>query len=365
MARRIRVAVAGVGNNISALIQGIEYYKSARAEDATPGLARPSLGGYTVADLDFVVAFDVNQAKIGKPLNEAIFTPPNNYPRLEVDVPHLPAIVHPGPILDGVPAHLAEEFDTQESGITEEAVTRTLARSGADLLVYSLPAGAQNAAEFYARCALAARVGFVNCTSDVVARNLDLLRKFEVAGLPLIGDDLASHIGSSIVHKTLLKLFHDRGIDVESSFQLNIGGNMDFKNLTRQGGSKAASKKNALREVLRDSDSVEIIPSGGYIRSLGDQKVGVMKINGRGWAGAKVTLDVTLAVQDSSNAAGVIIDLIRIGALARDAGVGGFVDGAGYLLKSPPEGTTARSAERLENAVATLAAQAGDKRRRA
>ena len=361
MKRQLRLAVAGVGNNISALVQGIYWYRALAGEapDAPlAGLMRPSLGGYGPADVEFVAAFDVNGDKVGRPLDEAIFTHPNNYPRLAVQVPPLSAVVRPGPVLDGMPPHLAESFATHASQVTEQAVTAALAESRADVLLYSLPTGAPRAAEFYARCALAARVAFVNCTPDPVARDPELLAAFEAAGVPLLGDDLASHIGSSIVHKTLLKLFMDRGVDVESSYQLNIGGNMDFKNLLNQGQAKAKSKRNALADVVPDPSVVEVVPSAGYIRSLGDRKVAFLKVEGIGWAGSRVTLDVTLSVQDSSNAAGVIIDLVRIAALARDAGSGGFVPGAGYLLKSPPDATAPRSVVRLTEAVEELVRRA-------
>jgi myo-inositol-1-phosphate synthase len=358
MAKRVRVAVAGVGNNISALVQGIYYYssKNAAGDAVLPGLSRPSIGGYSVHDIDFVAAFDINRQKIGKPLNEAIFVSPNNYPKLDVEVPVLDTVVQAGPILDGAPSHLAESFTAHNEHVSEAAITGVLRQSRADVLLYSLPTGAQNAADFYARCALNARTGFVNCTPEIVARNPELLAAFREAGLPVLGDDLASHMGSSIVHKTLLKLFLDRGIDIEHSYQLNIGGNMDFKNLTRQGSSKAKSKKNALADVIADVSKVEIIPSGGYIQGLGDRKVAVIRIDGLGWGGAKVALDVTLTVQDSSNAAGVIIDLLRLAALARDAGVGGFVGGAGYLLKSPPDAAAPRSTEKLTESINALIA---------
>lgn len=361
MAKRIRVAVAGIGNNVSALVQGIHYYLSKPVksdEEAQPGLSRPSVGGYTVRDVDFVAAFDINRDKIGKRLDEAIFIPPNNYPSLDVEVPPSATIVRAGPILDGAPPHLAEKFHTHNEDVSEQGIVGALAQSGADVLLYSLPTGAQRAADFYARCALKARVAFVNCTPETVAQNPEVLAQFREAGLPILGDDLASHMGSSVIHKTLLKLFLDRGIEIENSYQLNTGGNMDFKNLTKQGGSKARSKKNALKDVIADTSKVEIIPSAGYIPSLGDHKVAFMKINGLGWGGAKVVLDVTLTVLDSSNAAGVIIDLIRVAALARDAGIGGFVDGAGYLLKSPPDASAPRSALEFAKMVESLTLRA-------
>jgi myo-inositol-1-phosphate synthase len=358
MSKRLRIAVAGVGNNISALVQGIYYYRERAGRNGggpPAGLKRAVIGGYGVGDIDFSVAFDVNREKVGRRLDEAIWSAPNNYPRLDAEVPPLEARVRPGPVLDGVPPHLADSFSMHGEAVSEEAVTRALAETRTDVLLYSLPTGAQNAATFYARCALGAGAALVNCTPDTVARDPALLSAFTDAGIPLLGDDLASHIGSSIVHKALLELFQDRGIDVESSYQLNIGGNMDFKNLTRRGEAKAQSKKNALRGLVSDLSAIDIVPSGGYMPTLGDRKVAFMKVEGVGWGGSKVSLDVTLTVQDSSNAAGVIIDLVRIAGAARDAGVGGFVNGAGYLLKSPPDSTLPRSADRLDMAVEALA----------
>jgi len=349
----INLAIAGIGNNIAALLQGVYLYReqyTANKSETLPGIKRFAIGPYRVFDLNFVAAFDVNVNKIGKPLNEAIFISPNNYPHLAVTVP-LQVPVSAGPVLDGLSAPLIERCHPHSLSITAEQVTHELVRSKADILLYSLPTGAPLAAEFYARCALNAGVGFVNCTPEKIARNLPLLEEFKKKHLPLIGDDLASHMGSSIVHRTLLQLFADRGITLKNSYQLNLGGNTDFRNLQQRGQSKMDTKKSALSSPNLDTSKVEVIPSAGFISSLEDTKVGIMHFEGLGWGGTPVHLDVTLKVQDSSNAAGIIIDLIRIAAVAKDKKIGGFIEGADYLLKSSPSENCERSLNALDSLV--------------
>jgi myo-inositol-1-phosphate synthase len=344
MTAPLRLAVAGIGNNISALVQGIEYYKTLgnTSGDDLPGVKNPEVGGLRVTDIDVVAAFDIQPDKIGQELGKAILTPPNNYPRLAVSVDRYTARVQPG--------------IRQENGRTvgEQEVAAALKAANAEVLLYSLPTGLQWAADAYARSALSAGVGLVNCTPETIARNDDFLAQFTAKGLALIGDDLASHLGSSIVHRNILSLLSERGITLQRSYQLNFGGNEDFKNLRQNSESKLSSKKNALAGVKTGAGLVEVIPSAGYVSQLGDRKVAVMNVTGLGWAGTEVTLDLTLKVQDSSNAAGVIIDLIRIAAAIQRAHHPGFSPAAVRLLKSPPRGHQTYAPQDVAAAQRTL-----------
>lgn len=335
----LRLAVAGVGNNISALFQGVQLYRelitAGSPDTELPGVKRPVIGGLAVDAVDFVAAFDVHPNKVGLPFHEAVLAPPNNYPRLEVALPEQAFTVQPG-----------LRAGAAEPGTPDvDRVVRILKQSGAEVLLYSLPTGLQWAAEAYAQAALAAGVAFVNCTPETVARSRDVMAEYEKAGLPLIGDDLASHLGASVVHRALLGLLAERGLGLVSSYQLNLGGNEDFRNLREAGASKRQSKLNALAQSGVDTGNVEVIPSAGHVPHLLDCKVAMMNIEGVGWAGTPVSIDLKLKVQDSSNAAGVIIDLIRVAAAARRAGIVGFVPAASAVLKSPPGGHPAYGPE--------------------
>ena len=336
-----RLAIAGVGNNISALFQGAEYYRKLEREGVEekdyPGIKRARIGGIGVSDLSFVAAFDVHPDKVGQRIRDAVLAPPNNYPRLDVELPDPDVTVQAGLGPDDAP-------DTPAF----ERVVAMLRDSGAEVLLYSLPTGLQWAAEAYAAAALAAGVAFVNCTPEIVARAPELLAAYESAGVPLVGDDLASHLGTSVIHRALLGLISDRGLTLASSYQLNFGGNEDFRNLRERGASKRQSKINALAQEGVDTTNVEVIPSAGFVAHLGDNKVAMVNIEGLGWAGTQVSLDLKLKVQDSSNAAGVIIDLVRIAAASRRAGRGGFPASAEPILKSPAGGHPAYTPEMVE-----------------
>jgi myo-inositol-1-phosphate synthase len=347
MGRVMRLAVAGVGNNISALLQGLYFYRelsSRRVASAElPGILHPSIGGMNVDDVEIVAAFDVRAQIIGQDLGTAIFQSPNNYPHLGVDVPH-----------QATKVVLGLSLDPGGAIVQREQVVEELRRSGADTLLYSLPTGMQWAADGYARCCLEAGVGFVNCTPEVVARNPEVLAAFEAAGLSLIGDDLASHLGTSVVHRSLLRTISERGLTLRSSYQLNIGGNEDFRNLLQNGGSKKKSKKNALAQNAAELDLIEVVPSAGYISHLNDNKIGMINVEAVGWGGTPVSVDLKLKVQDSSNAAGVIIDLIRISSAAQRGGLSGFHAAAAPLLKSPPFGHAADEVSAAEAALESL-----------
>ncbi len=323
MTRPLRLAIAGVGNNISALLQGIYFYRDLMAygtdEADLPGIRNPRIGGFRVSDIEFVCAFDINPSKIGIDLSEAIVAPPNSYPWLGVDVP-----LQHVTVLAGI-----QEDDSLEP------VVKSLIDTEADVLVYSLPTGHQRIVELYAQAALQAHMSFVNCTPEHAARSVELMTAFENAGLPLVGDDLASHLGTSVVHRTLLNLIREQGITLKSSYQLNFGGNEDFRNLLDYGTSKRQSKFNALAQDEHDWNSIEVIPAAAHIPHLRDNKVAVINIEGVGWGARPVSLDLTLRVQDSSNAAGVIIDLVRIAAASLQSGVVGFPVAAASVLKSP------------------------------
>ncbi|MCM0674757.1 inositol-3-phosphate synthase [Micromonospora phytophila] len=310
MIERVRVAVAGVGNNTSALVQGIALY---RQTGSLVGIRRPVIDGLGVGDIDFVAAFATSEEKVGRDLTEAIFMPPNNFPRLNCDLPRADV-----PVTKGL-------VDATEVG----RVAAVLA--GAEVLLYSAPSGRPETAQAYAEAAYKAGVAFINTTSDPIARDPHRIDSFEAAGLPLLGDDLASQFGTSVVHNALLRLLEERGLTLVSSYQVNLGGTEDFRNLVENPNSKKQSKLNALSAA----DKVQLAPLG-YLSHLKSQKVAHLSLEAQGWGETAVSLDVKLKVLDPSGAAGVNIDLIRIAASALRNGHGGNSAEATPLLKSPP-----------------------------
>ncbi|SIN31039.1 inositol-3-phosphate synthase [Micromonospora cremea] len=310
MIERVRVAVAGVGNNTSALVQGIAL---CRQTGSLVGVRRAVIDGLGVGDIDFVAAFATSEEKIGKDLTEAIFMAPNNFPRLDCDLPRADVSVTKG-LVD------ATEVDRVAAAL-----------AGAEVLLYSAPSGRPETARAYAEAACKAGVAFVNTTSDAIARDPMWAERFQVAGLPLLGDDLASQFGTSVVHNALLRLLEERGLTLVSSYQVNVGGTEDFRNLVENSNTKKQSKLNALSAT----DKVELAPLG-YLRHLKSQKVAHLNIEAQGWGETAISLDVKLKVHDPSGAAGVNIDLIRMAASALRAGRGGCLPEASSLLKSPP-----------------------------
>jgi myo-inositol-1-phosphate synthase len=310
MIERVRVAVAGVGNNTSALVQGIAFY---RQTGSLAGIHRPTIDGLGVGDIDFVAAFAISSEKIGKDLTEAIFLPPNNFPRLNCDLPKADVPVTKG-LVDAT-----------------EVNRVTAALAGAEVLLYSAPSGRAETAQAYAEAACRAGVAFINTTSDAIARDPMWIDRFEAAGLPLLGDDLASQFGTSVVHNALLRLLAERGLTLVSSYQVNLGGTEDFRNLVENPNTKKQSKLNALSAA----DKVQLAPLG-YLSHLKSQKVAHLNLEAHGWGETAVSLDVKLKVHDPSGAAGVNIDLIRIAASAKRNGNGGYPAEAAPLLKSPP-----------------------------
>jgi myo-inositol-1-phosphate synthase len=310
MIGRVRVAVAGVGNNTSALLQGIAFY---RQTGSLAGINRPTIDGLGVSDIDVVAAFATSSEKIGRDLTEAIFMPPNNFPRLDCDLPKADV-----PVTRGL-------VDATEVSRVAEAL------AGAEVLLYSAPSGRTETARAYAEAAYQAGAAFINTTSDPVARDPMWIERFTAAGLPLLGDDLASQFGTSVVHNTLLRLLEERGLTLVSSYQVNLGGTEDFRNLVENPDTKKQSKLNALSAA----DKVQVAPLG-YLSHLGSQKVAHLNLEAQGWGEMAVSLDVKLKVHDPSGAAGVNIDLIRIAASAIRNGQGGYPAQATPLLKSPP-----------------------------
>lgn len=332
----IRVAIAGVGNCASALIQGVEYYKDAKRDEVIPGVMHAYFGDYHISDVEFVAAFEVNKKKIGKDLSEAIWAPPNNVAKFS-DVPKNGVIVQAGPIMDGVAPHMYESFRADKS-IEPVDVTQVLKDTKADMLVNYLPVGSAKATEYYAQCALDAGCAFVNCIPEFIASRPEWAKKFEDAGLPVAGDDIKSQVGATILHRVVSRLFYDRGVVLDSTYQLNIGGNTDFENMTVENRlqTKRVSKTEAVQSLIPYKVPTRIGPSD-YVPFLEDHKVCYIRINSHSFGNLPITLDAKLVVNDSPNSAGVVIDAIRATKIALDRGISGQLLGiSSYSFKHPP-----------------------------
>lgn len=331
----VRVAIAGVGNCASALVQGVEYYR--RAKGNVPGLMHAYFGKYHISDIEFVAAFDVNRRKIGKDLSEAIFEEPNCCMRF-AEVPRLGVEVQPGPILDGVAPHMRNPFHVYEEAV-EIDVAGTLKEAGADMLVNFLPVGSYQAARFYAEECLKAGCAFVNCIPEFIASDPAWARRFEEGGLPIAGDDIKSQVGATIIHRALADLLVSRGVKIERTYQLNVGGNTDFENMqyVERLKTKKESKTGAVESLIPYRSEVWAGPSG-YIGFLGDNKVCYIRIEGRKFGDTPVEIDLRLSVQDSPNSAGILIDVLRATKIALDRGVAGPLTSiSAYAFKHPPE----------------------------
>ncbi|WP_248122587.1 inositol-3-phosphate synthase [Micrococcus lacusdianchii] len=334
----IRVAIAGVGNCATSLIQGVEYYRDATASDAVPGLMHVQFGDYHVSDLDFVAAFDVDAKKVGLDLSEAILASENNTIKL-ADVPHAGVEVQRGPTLDGLGKYYKETIE--ESSAEPVDVVQVLKDAQVDVLVCYLPVGSQQATEFYAQAAIDAGVAFVNALPVFIAGTKEWADKFTEAGVPIVGDDIKSQIGATITHRVMARLFEERGVHLDRTYQLNVGGNMDFKNMLERERleSKKISKTQAVTSntsaALGEKD-VHIGPSD-YVAWLDDRKWAFVRLEGRNFGDAPVNLEYKLEVWDSPNSAGVIIDAVRAAKIALDRGVGGpILSASSYFMKSPP-----------------------------
>ncbi len=334
----IRVAIVGVGNCASSLVQGVEYYRHADPAKSVPGLMHVQFGPYHVGDVQFVAAFDVDAKKVGFDLSEAIVNSENNTIKI-ADVPPLGVTVQRGRTLDGLGKYYSMTID--ESDAEPVDVVRTLKDAKADVLVSYLPVGSEDADKYYAQCALDAGVAFVNALPVFIASDPEWAAKFERAGVPIIGDDIKSQVGATITHRVLAKLFEDRGVVLDRTYQLNVGGNMDFKNMLERERleSKKVSKTQAVTSnVAHDlgAKNVHIGPSD-YVQWLDDRKWAYVRLEGRAFGDVPLSLEYKLEVWDSPNSAGVIIDAIRAAKIAKDRGIGGpLTSASSYLMKSPP-----------------------------
>jgi myo-inositol-1-phosphate synthase len=334
----IRVAIAGLGNCASSLIQGVEYYRDADPAQKVPGLMHVQFGDYHVSDLQFVAAFDVDGKKVGQDISEAIHVSENNTLKL-ADVPPTGVTVQRGPTLDGMGVYYRDTI--VESDAEPVDVAQALRDARADVLVCYLPVGSQQATEFYAQAALDAKVAFVNALPVFIAGTKEWDDKFRAAGVPIVGDDIKSQIGATITHRVMAKLFEDRGVVLDRTYQLNVGGNMDFKNMLERERleSKKISKTQAVTSNtsarLTDRD-VHIGPSD-YVEWLDDRKWAFVRLEGRNFGDAPVSLEYKLEVWDSPNSAGVIIDAVRAAKIGLDRGIGGaLLSASSYFMKSPP-----------------------------
>src|SRR5690554_6692992 len=334
----LRVAIVGVGNCATSLIQGVEFYKDRAAGETVPGLMHVQFGDYHISDIEFVAAFDVDSLKVGKELVEATQASENNT-IIICDVPKTDVQVQRGPTLDGLGKYYRETV--VESDDAPVDVVQALIDSEADVLVCYLPVGSENAAKFYAQCAIDAGVAFVNALPVFIASDPEWAKKFTDAGVPIVGDDIKSQLGATITHRVLARLFEERGLVLDRTYQLNVGGNMDFKNMLER--SRLKSKKISKTQAVTSNVDQEIraehvhIGPSDHVPWLDDRKLAFVRLEGHGFGNAPTSLEYKLEVWDSPNSAGVIIDAVRAAKLALDAGHGGPVEAASaYFMKSPP-----------------------------
>jgi myo-inositol-1-phosphate synthase len=335
----IRVALVGVGNSASALIQGTQYYKNAEENTTVPGLMHVNFGGYHINDIHFVAAFEVNKNKIGKDLSQAIFTLPNCAVKF-ADVPNLGVKVSPAPIMDGVAPHMRETFNVYDGSATKESVVQVLKDAKAEILVNYLPVGSHDAVRFYAQCAIDAGCAFVNCMPEFIGSDSsgEWPKKFEKAGLPVLGDDIKSQVGATILHRNLVRLCLDRGVIVDETYQLNLGGDTDFQNMTVENRlkSKRISKTEAVTSLVPYALPTRIGPSD-FVGFLNNKKICYISLKGRKFGDRPISISVKLEVEDSPNSAGVVIDLIRAAKIALDRKIkGALLSMPAYAFKHPP-----------------------------
>jgi myo-inositol-1-phosphate synthase len=348
---KINVAIAGIGNCASSLIQGIHFY--AQANQPPVGLQNPDLGGYRVSDLNVVAAFDIDARKVTRPLEEAVFALPNNTEVFFDKIPATGVTVQMGPVLDGVPDHMMEYPAHQRfepANLPPVDIARVLRESGAEILINYMPVGAQKATEAYAQACLDAGVSLVNCVPCFIVSDARWAERFRAKGIPCVGDDIKAQVGATITHRTLARLFNDRGVKIDSTYQLNTGGNTDFLNMLNR--SRLASKKKSKTQAVQsqldvplDADSIHIGPSD-FVPWQKDQKVCFLRIEGTGFGGVPMNLELRLSVEDSPNSAGVVVDAVRCCKLARDAGLSGPIDPASaWCMKHPPRQMTDQEAK--------------------
>jgi myo-inositol-1-phosphate synthase len=343
----VRVGIVGAGNCASSFVQGLHYYRDAARDETIPGLMNPVIDRYHVRDIEVCSAFDVNATKVGKDLAEALLANPNNT-RVFAEVPPTGVKVERGRTLDGIGTQLRD--DVIESDHPEADVADILRSTGTQVLVSYLPVGSQRATEWYALRALEAGCAFVNCIPVFIASNADWRRRFEQAGLPLLGDDIKSQVGATIVHRVLANLFRDRGVRLDHTYQLNFGGNADFKNMLER--ERLVSKK--LSKTRSVTSQVEIAPQNihvgpsDHVEWLTDRKWAYIRMEGTAFGGTPLNIELKLEVWDSPNSAGVVIDAVRCAKLALDRGIGGAIVGpSSYFMKSPPQQFPDHVARRL------------------
>ena len=335
---KVRLAIVGAGNCASSLVQGLEYYKDADPTNTVPGLMHVDLGGYHIRDVELVAAFDVDAKKVGTDLAEAIVSEPNNTIRF-AEVPPTSVTVQRGPTFDGLGRYYRETIT--ESELPPVDVTKALRDVQADVVVSYLPVGSEQAAKHYAQAALDAHVAFVNCLPVFIASDNAWAQKFVEAGVPIVGDDIKSQVGATIIHRVLTKLFEDRGVKLNRTYQLNFGGNMDFMNmlererLTSKKVSKTQSVQSQMRKKL-DKQNIHIGPSD-HVPWLEDRKWAQIRLEGQAFGDVPLNVELKLEVWDSPNSAGIVIDALRCAKLAMDRGVAGPLIGpSAYFMKSPP-----------------------------
>ena len=343
---KIRIAIVGVGNCASSLLQGIHYYASGqvRADEAGLGLMHLDLAGYGPGDIEVVAAFDVDARKVNRPLHEAIYASPNCTQQIGEPIPRSSVVVQMSPVMDGISEHMKDYPDERRfiaADVPPVDVGQVLRESGADILVNYLPVGSEAAARHYVEACLANGISLVNCIPVLIVSDKEWGERFRKAGIPAIGDDVKAQVGATIVHRTLARLFVERGVSIDRTYQLNTGGNTDFLNMLNHARiqSKRKSKTSAVQSVLDkplDWENIHIGPSD-YVPWQNDNKVCFLRLEGRGFGGVPMNLELRLSVEDSPNSAGVGIDAIRCCKLARDRGVGGPLESvSAYLMKHPP-----------------------------
>jgi myo-inositol-1-phosphate synthase len=345
----IRVAIVGVGNCASALVQGLRYYKENPSNMPMPGLTNAVLGGYTIDNIVLSAAFDVDDRKVGRDVSEAIFAEPNNT-MLFSKVLKSGVKVQKGETLDGIGEYLQDKIEVSKSAAVD--VVDVLKSSGSEIVVSYLPVGSQKASEFYADAAIKAGCAYVNCMPVFLASNADWRKRFEDGGVPIIGDDIKSQVGATIVHRALVNLFKERGVTVDRTYQLNFGGNSDFLNMLERDRltSKKISKTQAVlsqMSVTFDQEQIHVGPSD-YVPWLQDRKIAHIRVEGTGFGGTVLNAELKLEVWDSPNSAGIVVDAIRCAKIALDRRVSGAIIGpSSYYMKSPPRQFTDDEARRL------------------
>lgn len=342
MSNKIKIAIVGVGNCASSLVQGLTYYKDIKDDQKVIGLMHTILGGYKISDIEVVAAFDVNKTKVGKDLAEAIYAKPNNT-AVFAKVKKTGVIVKNGPLLDGIGKYLKDVVQISKDPLADPV--KVLKQSGAEILVNYLPVGSQKAVEYWANICLKAKIAMVNCIPVFIASQEKWAEKFKKAGIPIVGDDIKSQVGATILHRMLANLFMDRGMPVDRTYQLNVGGNTDFQNMLERSRlvSKKISKTRSvtsqlkLRDLDIDAENIHIGPSD-FVPWLTDNKVAFIRIESRHFGDIPTHVEVRLSVEDSPNSAGVVVDAIRCCKLALDNHIAGpLIEPSAYFMKSPPK----------------------------